>query len=142
MSGVGAVFLVVGILGLLTAIATTAIIFQSEIPPTVFENVPDEVKEDVADRLASLPGSTEQLWAVVANTGTAGLIYFLLGIWTRSASRAFRKIVKTEQSDIDHLMTGLGSLSNMYSLIYKVLLLAMLLLVSGLGYVLYQQFMV
>lgn len=140
MSGVGAVFAIVGFLGILTALATVAVIYKAEIPPTVFDNVPEDVRQDVADRVASLPGNTQQLWAVVANTGTAGLIYFLIGIWTRSAGRAFRKIVKTENSDIEHLMNGLGSLSKMYSLIYKILLFAMLLLVGGLGYFLYLQF--
>lgn len=141
MSGVGCVLVIVGLLGLLTAALTTAVIYRSDIPAAVFEKVPEDVMSDVNTRLADLPAK-DQLWGVVANSGISGLIFFAVGIWTRSAGRAFRKIVKTENSDISHLMDGVGSLRKMYGVLYVPLLIAMLAIVGGLGFILYHQYMV
>ena len=141
MSGVGCVLVLVGLAGLLTAILTIAAIYRAAIPPTVFEKVPAEVMDDVNTRLAALPGP-QALWGIAANTGVSGLVFFVMGLWTRSAGSAFRKIVNTENSDISHLMNGVESLRKMYTVLYMPLLIAMLAIVGGLGYVLYQQFMV
>ena len=54
---------------------------------------------------------------------------------------AFRKIVKTEKSDISHLMDGIGSLRKMYGVLYVPLLVAMLTIVGGLGFLIYHQYM-
>lgn len=139
MSGVGCVLVIVGLLGMVTAGLTVAVIYRTEIPPAVFDQVPAEVVKDVNARIDALPG-TEQLWGVAANSGISGLIFFVIGLWTRTAGRAFRKIVRTENSDISHLMDGIESLKKMYGVLYIPLVIAMLAICGGLGYMLFQQY--
>ncbi|TWU21854.1 hypothetical protein [Bythopirellula polymerisocia] len=54
----------------------------------------------------------------------AGLLLFLVGLWTRQAAFGFAGIVVTKGKDISRLMDALGSLHRKYSLIYNVVLVA------------------
>lgn len=58
-----------------------------------------------------------------------GVIYLLLGFWTYQASGSFRTIVSTAGRDVGHLMDGLNSLQKMYTLMYWVIIVALVLLV-------------
>ena len=134
MRGVGAFLVVVGLLNLLAAALLIAVIYQTQLPPDVIAKVPAEVKA----QLEKLPPQN-QLWGFAINAGVGGLFYLLVGGWTRSAGGAFRKVATTQNSDISHLMAGLGSLRSLYGLIYTLLLLVMLAVVGGIGMVLYSQ---
>jgi hypothetical protein len=54
----------------------------------------------------------------------AGLLLFLVGLWTRQAAFGFAAIVVTKGKDTSRLMDALGSLHLKYSLIYNVVLTA------------------
>ena len=54
----------------------------------------------------------------------AGLLLFLVGLWTRQAAGGFAGIVLTKGKDISRLMDALGALHQKYGLIYSVLLAA------------------
>jgi len=56
--------------------------------------------------------------------GLAGLILFLVGLWTRQAALGFAGIVQTKGRDISRLMEALGALHQKYGLIYTILLFA------------------
>jgi hypothetical protein len=51
----------------------------------------------------------------------AGLLLFLVGLWTRQAGVGLAGIVLTKGKDISRLMEALGALHQKYSLIYSVL---------------------
>ena len=51
----------------------------------------------------------------------AGLLLFLVGLWTRQAGVGFAGIVMTKGKDISRLMEALGALHQKYGLIYSVL---------------------
>lgn len=67
----------------------------------------------------------------------SGVVYFLVGTWTRKASDAFNEIVDTEGSDIQHLMVALGQMLNLYRLQYwaVVIILAVVVLAAVVGVV-------
>jgi hypothetical protein len=102
------------------------------------EKLPEDVRKQAEQySLDKLPPNNH-LWGVAISTGAAGLFYLLLGIWTRSASKSFRKIVDTRGNDISNLMNGLWALHRMFSLLYIVLLLVLLAGVVSLGLTLYK----
>lgn len=59
-------------------------------------------------------------------TAVNSLIYGLVGAWTMRASGAFAAVVLTTGWDVEHVMIGLGSLRKMYSLLYWMLMAALL----------------
>lgn len=63
----------------------------------------------------------------------AGLLLFLVGLWTRQAATGFAGIVLTKGKDIARLMDALGALHQKYALIYSVLLAAAILSLLSLG---------
>lgn len=134
MRGVGAFFVVVGLLNLLAGALLVAAIYRNNIPPNVMAQVPAEMKA----QFEALPPQ-DHLWGLAINAGMMALLHLLIGGWTRSAGGAFLKIAQTQNSDISLLMTGLGSLRSMYGLIYTLLLIFMLLVVAGLAMSLYAQ---
>lgn len=136
MRGVGIFLVFVGMLNLLICGLTLAVIYQDQLPAEVTERMTPEVRSE----LDKLPGQ-DRLWAVAINCGVVGLLHLCLGGWTRSAGGAFRRITTTENKDITHLMKGMGALSRMYGLLYMLLVIALLLIVIGLGVGLYSQFM-
>ena len=72
--------------------------------------------------------------------GATGLIFLLQGIWTRSSSASFQKIVDTRGNDIDHLMNAVGSLESMYRQIYLLLLAGLLGGLIAIGLTVYHYF--
>lgn len=134
MRGVGAFFVLLGLLNIVAAGLLVMAINRNQLPPDVVAKVPADVKA----QLEKLPAA-DHLWGFAINAGVGGLFYLLIGSWTRSAGGAFRKIATTQSSDITHLMNGLGSLRSLYGLIYTLLLLVMLAVVGGIGMVLYSQ---
>jgi hypothetical protein len=53
------------------------------------------------------------------------VIYSLLGFWTLQASGGFTAVVETVGWDVPHLMDALSGLRRMYSLIYWILIMAL-----------------
>lgn len=66
----------------------------------------------------------------------AGLLFLLVGVWTRQAAGGFARIVHTQGQDITRLMDAIGSLHKKYGMIYYLILtaafLSLLSLVIGL----------
>jgi hypothetical protein len=62
-----------------------------------------------------------------------GLILLLVGIWTRKASGGFAGIVRTQGRDISRLMDALDALRKQYSLIYYIIMLAVIVFLVGFG---------
>jgi hypothetical protein len=52
------------------------------------------------------------------------LIDVLIGIWTLSAARAFRQVAVTGGHDVERLMEGLSDVRKLYSLIYWLLIVS------------------
>lgn len=137
MGWVGLFFNVVGILGIFTALVLILAIYKNSIniPAEWVNKAPDEVQKQVQEwgtKLDQLPPKN-QLWGFVINAGLAGLVYLLIGIWTRSAASSFSKIVTTQGADITHLMNALGALHKMYALLYTLLLAAAIMFFVTLG---------
>jgi hypothetical protein len=79
-------------------------------------------------KLQELPKAT--FWSIVGYYAIAGLFYCLLGSWTRSAASSFRQIVDTRGQDIARLMEALGSLHKIYSLLYVLCIVAIILFIA------------
>jgi hypothetical protein len=56
----------------------------------------------------------------------AGLLDFVVGIWTFGAGTEFKKIAETPKKDTELLMQGLENLLRLYTLVYWLCLLAIL----------------
>jgi hypothetical protein len=54
----------------------------------------------------------------------AGLLLFLVGLWTRQAAAGFAGIVLTKGKDVSRLMDALGAMHQKYEMIYSILLAA------------------
>ncbi len=61
-----------------------------------------------------------------------GVLYILIGLWTKNASDAFRRIVDTQGNDITNLMTALGQLRKLYTLQYWAIIISMIFVVLAL----------
>jgi hypothetical protein len=68
----------------------------------------------------------------------AGLLLFLVGLWTRQAAYGFAGIALTKGNDVSRLMDALGAMHRKYSLIYTILLTAAIISLISLGISLYQ----
>jgi len=132
MSLVGLVSAVFGVLYLLSAVLLLAFIFQDKLPADVVSKIPDDVRSKVP--------STSYLWGVLIQTLLSGMIFLLLGIWTRSSSASFQEIVATTGRDISHLMNALSSLHKMYSLLYTLIIVTLLAGLIALGLQLYLRY--
>jgi hypothetical protein len=95
-------------------------------------------KAKVKVELDKLPPDNH-LWGIAIGTAVNGLIYLLVGVWTRSAAGSFRQIVDTRGNDIGHLMDALSSLNKMYTLIYTLIMIGLLLLITMIGLFIYAQ---
>jgi hypothetical protein len=132
MSFVGLVNVVLGVLYLLSAVLLMAAIFQDKLPPEIVQRVPEDVR-------SKLPNNT-YLWALFINTIVASLIFLAVGLWTRASAASFQEIVNTSGRDISHLMTALGSLHKMYSLIYTIIVLTLLVSILAIAMQLYMRY--
>ena len=151
MSFVGLMAVILGVLNIIMALLVVAAVYRDRIPADwktkmneyvekAREKLPEDVRKQAEQySLDKLPANNH-LWGIAIGTGIAGLFYLLLGIWTRSAAKSFRKIVDTRGNDIGHLMNGLLSLHQMYSLLYTLLLLVLLAGLVSLGLTLYKHF--
>jgi hypothetical protein len=141
-----------GLFALLITALTVTFIFRDRLP-TGFrtkaesylqkakESLPEDLKKQAADySLDRIPTDNTFLTGVAIFAGVTGLIFLLQGVWARSSAAAFRKIVDTKGSDISNLMHALGSLRSMYSMIYTLLVLALLAGLVALGVTLYHSF--
>lgn len=61
----------------------------------------------------------------------AAAVLIITGLWLRTASRSVDAIVRTEGSDVAHLMTAMGGLARMFSLQRLVFLAAFAVGVAG-----------
>src|SRR5262245_2063644 len=126
MRFVGLIAVILGVLNLLMAILVVLAVYRDRIPPDwkaktkeyvdkAREKLPDDVRTQ-ADQysLDKLPPN-DHLWGIAIGSAATGLFYLLLGTWTRSAAKSFRKIVDTRGNDIRNLMEGMASLHSMYS---------------------------
>jgi len=132
MSLVGLVSVVFGVLYLLSAVLLLAFIFQDKMPADVVSKIPEDVRSKVP--------STTYLWGVLIQTLLAGLIFLLIGIWTRSSAASFHEIVVTTGRDISHLMNALSSLHKMYNLLYTLIIVTLLACLIALGLQLYLRY--
>jgi hypothetical protein len=104
------------------------------------EKLPPDVKKQAEEySLDKLPANNH-LWGIAINAGVIGLFYVLMGAWTRDAGGSFQKIVDTQGNDITNLMNGMGSLHRMYSLLYTLLMITLLLGLFGAALTLYKYF--
>jgi hypothetical protein len=55
------------------------------------------------------------------------LVFFLIGLWTLTAGRGFQQIAATTGRDITHLMEAIGGLRKMYTLVYWLLVIGLVL---------------
>jgi hypothetical protein len=139
---VGLFLAVVGVLNILAGLIIIVAIYRDKLPQEyvdkVLEKASQTTKSDVKAQLEKLPPATH-LWAIDIAALVNGLIYLLIGVWTRSSAGSFQKIVDTQGHDISHLMDALGSLNKMYTLIYTLILIGLLTLLVLLGLFLYAQ---
>lgn len=152
MRFVGLFSLLFGLLGLLICLLTVLFLFQDRIPPEFREkasayykkaqdSLPEDLKKQAAEfTLDKIPRDNNFLTGLAIFTGVTGLIFFLQGLWTRSAGSSFRKIVRTEGRDINHLMNAIGSLRSMYGQVYLLLLLALLAGLVAVGLTAYKYY--
>src|SRR5262249_54991694 len=98
MSLVGLISVVFGVLYLLSAVLLLAFIFQDKLPADAVSKIPEDVRSKVP--------STGYLWGVLIQTLLSGIIFLLIGIWTRSSAASFQEIVATTGRDISHLMSA------------------------------------
>jgi hypothetical protein len=142
MRGVGLFLAVVGLLNLLAAALMIVAIYRAKLPQAyvdaVVAKVSEAAKTDVTAQLANLPPDTH-LWGMAFASAINGLIYVLIGSWTRNAGGSFKSIVDTKGSDIGHLMEGLGSLNKMYQLIATLIAFGLLLFIATIGLFIYAQ---
>jgi hypothetical protein len=132
MRWVGGFLTVVGVLNLVAAALLVAAVYRHEFPAEWLGRLtPDEQA-----RLEALPPNG-RLWGFALNTGVSGLLYLMIGVWTRSAASSFQRIVTTEGRDISHLMNALGALHQMYSLFFALLVLALVFMLAAVGLTLY-----
>ena len=68
----------------------------------------------------------------------AGLLLFLVGLWTRQAAHGFAAIVVTRGRDVSRLMDALAALHRKYGLMYTILLVAAIISLLSLVMSLYQ----
>jgi hypothetical protein len=68
-----------------------------------------------------------------------GVLSLMIGLWTRSAADAFKRIVDTQGSDIFNLMSALGELRRIYGLQRTLFIIVIVLfaLMIPLGFVLF-----
>ncbi len=142
MQGVGSFLVVVALLDFLVAALVVLAIYRAKLPEdyvkVVLEKASEATRTDLNTQLSHLPPN-HQLWGIAGSSAVNGLLYLLLGVWTRSAGRSFKKIVRTQGSDIGHLMEALSSLNKMYALIYALILIGLLLFLAAIGLFIYAQ---
>jgi len=129
---VGLVAIVLGVVNLILSLLLLVYAFRDRLPAEALRRIPEDTLRQLA------PPS--QLWAIVLQAAASGLIFLLIGLWTRSSAAEFRKIVDTAGRDIGHLMSALGSLHKMYSLLYTLIIVGILAFLVSIGVFLYARY--
>jgi hypothetical protein len=129
---VGLVAVILGVVNLFLGLLLLVYAFRDQLPAEALRRIPE-------DTLRQLPPPS-QLWAIALQAVASGLIFLLIGLWTRSAGGEFRQIVDTAGHDIGHLMRALGSLHKMYSLLYTLIIFGILAFLVSIGVFLYTRF--
>ena len=128
MSGVGFVFFLLGLLHIVYAVSMYML---SKDPAGLAK----------AAEAANVPIEALRPTAVLTSSivvGIVGLVYMLVGSWTRQAATGFYGIVRTRGQDVTRLMEALTSLREMYGLIYNIMLLAVLTFFASIAYTMWQ----
>ncbi len=73
--------------------------------------------------LVKLPGGVSDV--------VSGIVYCVIGVWTNNAASAFRRIVDTEGSDMQHLTGALVELKKLYALQYWALMVVLVVMVAA-----------
>jgi hypothetical protein len=142
MRGVGFFLVVLAFLNLLVTVLVIVTIYRAKLPQSyldvVLEKASEASRTDVKAHLSNLPPDNH-LWGIAISSAANGLLYLLMGLWTRSASRSFQQVVDTTGRDIRHLMDALSSLNKMYTLIYTLIVIGLLVLLGSIGLFIYAQ---
>jgi hypothetical protein len=129
---VGLVAVLLGVVNLLLGVLLLVYVFRDQLPAEALRRIPEDTLKQIA------PPS--QLWAIIVQVMASGLIFLMIGLWTRSAAAEFRQIVDTTGHDISHLMHALGALHRMYSLLYTLIIVGILALLIAIGAFLYTRY--
>jgi len=134
-----------GVLALLICLMSVLYLFSDQLPKGFRDKVKDyyaKAKDKVPEEISleKIPKSNDFLTGVAVFAGVTGLIFFLQGIWTRSAGGSFQKIVDTKGDDVNHLMSAIGSLRAMYGQVYLLLMAALLGDLLAVGLTVYHYF--
>jgi hypothetical protein len=144
MRGVGLFLVFLAFLDLLVSVLVIVAIYRASLPQsyvdTILERAAEATRTDVRAQLSKLPPDNH-LWGIAISSAVNGLLYLLIGMWTRSAGRSFQQVVDTTGSDIRHLMDALAELNKMYALIYTLIAIGLLVLIASLGLFIYAQVM-
>lgn len=62
-----------------------------------------------------------------------GVLFLLVGLWTRNAAQSFKRVVSTSGADIENLMGALGELRKLYTLQYWLAIIVLIFLVLTLA---------
>jgi hypothetical protein len=142
MGGVGVFLIVIALLNFLVAALVVLAIYRAKLPEdyvrVVLEKASETTRTDLNAQLAKLPPDNH-LWGIAISNALNGLFYLLLGVWTRNAAGSFKKIVETKGSDISHLMEAVSALNKMYSLVYTLIVIGLLLFAAAIGLFIYAQ---
>jgi hypothetical protein len=135
MSLVGMVTVFFGLLQMINGVAT---LFMSRNPEEVVAaaqkaGMPETQLNSLKEALSGGYWSSPVTASAIA-FALAGLILFLVGIWTRQSALGFAGIVLTKGKDISRLMDALGALNRKYSLIYSILLCAAIISLVSLAF--------
>jgi hypothetical protein len=125
MAMVGFVMIFFGLLQMINGVAS---LFMSRNPDRVIAaaqkaGMPEAQLNALKEALAGSFWSSPITVSAVA-FALAGLILFLVGMWTRQSAAAFGGIVLTKGNDISRLMDALRALHKKYGMIYSILLAA------------------
>lgn len=135
MGWVGMFFAIVGVLNLLVSVLIVAAVYRNHFPADWMSQLPPETQSQIQN----LPPSNH-LWGYALNAGISGLIYLLIGVWTQTAGTAFRSVATTQGRDISFLMQGLSALHQLYSLVYTLLVVAVVFILGFMALSLYLHF--
>jgi len=144
MRGVGLfLIIIVAVLNFLVALLVILAIYRAKLPQSYVDAVVNKVSEatrvDMKKQLTeNLPADTH-LWGIAIGNAINGLLYLLIGVWTRHAAASFSLIVETKGTDISLLMSALSALNKMYTLIYTLIMVGLLVLIVSFGLFLYSQ---
>src|SRR5262249_42742864 len=111
MRGVGLFLIVIAVINFLVALLVVLVIYRTKLPDDyvkkVVQELPGATKANVEKQLSENLPADNHLWGIAIGAAVNGLLYLLIGVWTRTAGTSFRLIVETKGSDISLLMSAL-----------------------------------